>query len=200
MLDKEILNNFTKEASKAWQQFCVWKYSSNNFIECQKEFNKSIKDGFCFSEEETIDNSCKYKNFWDVIIYSLQGSWILSIARLIDPPYFLGDKDKPRLSIYYILELLDDDFKQKLKDELNNFAEFIESIKKCRDNFLAHNSIDYSDNNIKAGVEDFFSTLNCFIKRIKDKYPHLKECNDINLIFTEGLSKAGVKEVFEKIK
>ena len=88
-----------------------------------------------------------------------------------------------------------------MNSELNKHKVFIESIKTYRDNFLAHKSANYSgDKKIDKGVEKFFQTLDYLIKKIKNKYPHLKECNDINLIFTEKLSEAGVKEVFEKIK
>lgn len=197
MLDKKILDDFTKKANKAWQQFCVWMYSYNNFVKYQDEFNQTVKNGLYFSQEEAINNSCKYKNFWDVVIPSLQHSWILSVARLIDPPYF---QNKPRLSIYYILELLDDnDLKQDIETELNRQKEFLESIKNQRNDFIAHNSITRADETIKAGVENFFYKLECIIKRIKDKKPHLKECDNINLDFSEKLTEAGVKEIFGKI-
>lgn len=131
----------------------------------------------------------------------MQHSWILSAARLVDPPYFQKNKSRPRLSIYYILELLKDDIlKQELIDKLNSYNDFISSIKRHRDNFLAHNSIDFPNNKIEAGVENFFQELDNIIKRIKKNYPYLKECNDINLVFTEKLSEEGVKEIFEKIK
>ncbi len=200
MLEKKVFDNFITECQKAWQQFCVWKYANNYFAKRQDEFNKIVKDGFSSSEEDAIKNSCKCKNFWDVVIPSLQHSWILSVARLIDPPYFKNDKDKSRLSIYYIIELLDDnELGQVIKNELNNQKDFLESMKTQRDGFIAHNSIGYNNKNIKAGVENFFNRLDNTINKIKNKKPHLNRCNNINIDFTDKLSEAGVKEIFNDI-
>lgn len=200
MIDGKILDDFTEKANTAWQQFCIWVYSNNNFVKYQDEFDQIVKEGSYFSNEEVINNSCKYKNFWDVVIPSLQHSWMLSVARLIDPSCFQNDPNKPRLSIYYILELMEDiDLKQDIETELHQQKEFIESIRTQRTNFIAHNSLTYTNKMVKHGVEKFFYTLDCIIKRIKDKKPHLRECNNINLDFTEKLSEAGVKEIFSKI-
>ena len=100
MLNKDILNKFTKEANKGWNQFCVWMYTHNNFIEHQENFNAEVKD-WRYKDDEAISNSCKYKNFWNTIIPLLQHWRILSIARLLDPPYFRKDIIQ-NLSIYSI--------------------------------------------------------------------------------------------------
>lgn len=199
MLNKETLDQFTKEANKGRNQFCVWMYAYNNFIKHQKEFNAIVIDWF-YAKDKAIENSCKYKNFWTTVIPSLQYWRVLSVAKLIDPPYFRWNKNKARLSMYYILEQIDDTkFKSQLGNWLNEENNFIESIKKIRDNFLAHNNIWETTKKINKWVESFFTKINNIIIKIKEEYPHLKDCNDINLEYTEELSKAGVKELFEKI-
>jgi len=55
---------------------------------------------------------------------------------------------------------------------------------------LAHNNIGENNNVIFAGVENFFKSLNNIILQIKERYPNLKDCNDINLEYTEKLSEA----------
>ena len=191
MLDYKTLKKFVSKTNHAYQQFCVWMYSNNLFVEYQKKFN-----------DVPMGEDCEYKNFWDVIIPSLQHSWILSVARLVDPPYFGRDKnkEKPRLSIYYILELLDDhDLEKTIKDKLESHKNFTDSIKEHRDNFLAHNSVCFENKKIEAGVENFFEALDGIIVEIKDKKSHLKDCNDINLKHTEKLSKDGVEEIFQAL-
>ncbi len=199
MLDKDTLNKFTKEANKGRNQFCVWMFTHNNFIKHQEEFNSEAKD-WLYSNDDAINNSCKYKNFWDTVIPSLQQGRILSVARLTDPPFFGKNINKKNLSIYYIIELLEDaSLKQDIKNNLDQQEDFIKSIKELRNTLLAHNNIGENNNIILAGVEIFFENLNSIILKIKAKYPNLKDCNDINLEYTEKLSEAWVKEIFEKI-
>lgn len=199
MLDKKTLDKFTKKANQGRNQFCIRKYAFNNFIKHQEEFNSEAKDWW-YTDDEAIKNSCRYKNFWGIVIPSLQHWWTLSVARLIDPPYFRWDKNKVNLSIYYIIELLEDeDLKLNIKKGLNQQQRFIKWIKKLRDTFLAHNDMEEKENIIPAGIENFFESLNSVIWKIKEKHPDLKECNDLNLEYTEKLSEAGVKEMFEKI-
>jgi hypothetical protein len=62
---------------------------------------------------------------------------------------------------------------------------------------LAHNSIKPVDDTIKSGIENLFEGLNNIIIEIKNKNLHLKNCNDINMEYTEKLSKCGVEEIFE---
>jgi hypothetical protein len=136
------------------------------------------------------------------VIISLQDSWILSIARLLDPPYVIRDQDKrnPRLSVYYLLELIDDSYLEKMiKTILDGRKDFIDSIKEHRKNSLAHNSVYFENKKIEAGVEDFFKVLDDIITEIKDKKPHLKDCKSINLEHTEKLSKDGVEEIFQAL-
>jgi len=191
MLDRKTLNDFISKANHAYQQFCVWVYSNNLFVKHEVDFNNV-----------PMGEDCKYKNFWVVMIVSLQHSWIFSIARLLDPPYFIRDKNKtdPRLSIDYILELVDDDYLEKIiKTALDNHKTFIHSIREHRKNFLAHNSVHFKNKKVEAGVESFFKALDDIIAEIKDKKPHLKDCNSINLEHTEKLSKDGVEEIFQAL-
>lgn len=198
MLQKEILDQFTKEANKWRNQFCVRMYTNNSFA----EYTKNKAHPKYYSENPSYFNK---PNSGDIvlqgtIIPSLQHWRVLSVARLIDPAYFRWDKNKPRLSIYYILELLD---KETLKEEtetiLDTQKEYFESIKNIRDNMLAHNSTTRISKEIKAGTELFFDNLNKTLIKIKNEFPELKQCNDLNLKNTEKLSELGVKEIFEKI-
>lgn len=199
MLNKDILNKFTKEANKGRNQFCIWMYAYNNLIKHQEKFNSETKD-WLYLDEKAIKYSCKYKNFWNIVIPSLQHWWTLSVARLTDPPFFKQNPNKKNLSIYYIIELLEDnDIKLEIKNELNQQQWFIKWIRDLRNTFLTHNDMGGETKIIPAGIEKFFENLNDIVWKIKERYPNLKDCNDLNLTYTEKLSKAGVEEIFEKI-
>lgn len=199
MWDKVMLNNFTKQATKAWLQFCVYKYMNNYFVTSQKDFKKTRKP-WLYSTEEAINNSAEYKNFFTVVIPSLQHSRVLSVARLLDPAYFRKDKTKPNLSIHYILESLEDIvLKKEVEKELNKHNRFVTSISNIRTHFIAHNSLGIFRQNIEAGIEDFFEALDGIIHKIIDRHTNLKWCNGINLDFSEKLSEAGVKDIFSKL-
>ncbi len=202
MLDPKTLNEFTNKANHAYQQFCVWMYANNEFVKYQEEWNKIPESRKLFKTEEfSREKCCKYKNFWDVVITSLQQGWIMGVIRLFDSPYFLRDikKEHPRLSLYYILELLEDsDLEQSIKEEVDRHKNFIDSIKKQRP-ILAHNEIKPVDRKIEAGIENLFEALDNIITKIKSQKPHLKNCNNIGREYMEKLSKCGVEEVFEKL-
>lgn len=202
MLDRKILDNFVEKANHAYQQFCVWMYTNNEFVKYQKIWNEILEPRKLFKTEEfSREKGCKYKNFWDVVISTLQQGWILGVIRLLDPPYFLRDtkKENPRLSLYYILELLEDDELEKsIKEEMDRHKNFIDSIKKQRPT-LAHNEIKTVDKRIEAGVENLFEALDNIITEIKNKKLHLKDCYNINREYMEKLSKCGVEEIFERL-
>jgi len=202
MLDRKILDNFTEKANHSYQQFCVWMYTNNEFVKYQKIWNEILEPRKLFKTEEfSREKGCKYKNFWDVVISTLQQGWILGVIRLLDPPYFLRDtkKENPRLSLYYILDLLEDDELEKsIKEEMDRHKIFIDSIKKQRPT-LAHNEIKIVDKRIEAGVENLFEALDNIITEIKNKKPHLKDCYNINREYMEKLSKCGVEEIFERL-
>ena len=172
---------------------------NNDFIKYKKTFDERPKQ-WLYSTEEAIKNSPKYKNFFDVIIPSLQHSRILSVARLLDSAYFRDDETKPNLSIRYILKWLDNAvLKDEIEKELNKNSKFTNSINNMRVNFIAHNTLKQFDKKIEAGIEDFFINLNWILNRIINETPHLKWCNDMNLDFYEKLSEAGVNDIFSQI-
>ena len=198
----EIINKFIKEIDKSCQQFYVWVYANNEFVKHQTEWNEIVDSGKLFTTKEfSRVNGCKYKNFWGVTIPTLQHGWILSIARLFDPPYFMGDRTKPRLSVDYISEILADNGLTQLITKIKNSNQkTISSIKKQRNNYLAHNNVGVYDKKIKAGIENLFDGLNSIIKYIKENIPSCSSCNNmIDFEYIEKLSKCGVEEVFEAL-
>lgn len=195
MTDQKTLNEFTSKINHAHQQFCVWRYANNEFAKHQGEWNQA-------TEEFLQGRGCKYKNFWDVVIPSLQHSWILSLARLFDPAYHSRDKEKgrPRLSLGYIIELLDDASLAKLiHSKIKKYDTTIQSLKTHRDNFLAHNDVNFKGTKIEAGVENLFEELDNAISDIKRCKSHLQNCKNTNLKYTEALSRCGVEEVFKAL-
>ena len=199
MLDKATLKKFISKANQWREQFCVRKYANNCFHDHQTTWNEQAKDGLYKTDDEAIKNSCKYTNFWSIVLPSLQHGWILSVARLLDHASF--GKNKKNLSIDYIIEWLkDENLKQDMKDMLCRQEEFITSVKTLRNTFLAHNDIWVNDNKmISGGVEFFFEDLDTMIKKIKAQDQALQDCNNLNLEFTEKLSETWLKEIFEKI-
>lgn len=94
------------------------------------------------------------------------------------------------MSIHYILEILDKDIlKQEIETTLDTQKEYFDSIKNIRDNVLAHNSTTTISKKIEAGTELFFNNLKQTLTKIKNEFPELKKCNDLNLEHTEELSK-----------
>lgn len=205
MLSKKTLNDFVSRVNHAHQQFCVWVYANNEFAKYQKEWNEANgpRKVLILPNEFSRDKGCKYKNFWSVTIPSLQHGWILSLSRLFDPAYNFNDKkkQKPRLSFYYILDLLINDniFTNSLLDKIKEHEKTIKSLKVQRNNFLAHNDVYFTDRKIEAGIENLFEELDNIISEIKQKKKELANCNNINLEYTEALSRCGVEEIFESL-
>lgn len=200
MLDAKTLDEFTRKANQAYQQLCVWVYANNEFAKHQMEWNKLLTP--LKTEGFSQDRGCKYKNFWSVVIPSLQQGWIMSTARLFDPAYNSRDKkkEKPRLSLEYILELLDDaSLAQTIRNKVQKHNLTIQSIKEQRDNFIAHNNVNFKSAKIEAGIENLFEELDNAISNIKCCKSHIKNCNNINLKHTEVLSHCGVDEIFEAL-
>lgn len=203
MLDERTLNNFAGKANHAHQQFCVWMYANNEFAKHQEKWNQIAEPRKLFGIEGfSRDKGCKYKNFWSVVVPSLQHSWVLSLARLFDPAYHSRDKkkEKPRLSLDYILDSLDDvSLAKTIRDKIQKHHQTIQSLKTQRDNFLAHNDVNFKSTKIEAGIENLFEELDNIISKIKQNKNHLANCNNINLKYTEVLSRCGVDEIFEAL-
>lgn len=196
MLNRNIFNNFIKKANHTHQQFFVWFYATNEFAKHQQEWGRQ-------TQEYPGGTGSKYKNFWLVVLPSLQHTWILSATRLfIDPPYAPWDNDKlkPRLSLSYILELLGDEtFAQSVRNKIKKYDPTIQSLKKQRDNFLAHNDVSFQPVQTEAGIEDLFEEVDGIITDIKQRQPDLQSCLALDLENTEVLSQCGVNEIFEAL-
>lgn len=203
MLDANVFNTFIGKANQAHQQFCIWFATNNEFAEHQIRWNEFNPGTELFALEDfTKKHGCKYKNFWSVVVATLQHSWVLAVARLFDPAYYLGDKkqEKPRISLDYILIRLEDEvLSSTIRKQLESHQPFIDSVKEHRDNFHAHNDANFRTNRIEAGVEETFQWLENTIAAIKEAKPYLKGCNMINIGYNEKLSQCGVEEVFETL-
>jgi len=203
MLDTKTLNAFIGKANQAYQQFCVWFPSNNEFAKHQSRWNEfDLKNALFTTEEFTKKHGCRYKNFWSVVLASLQHGWVLGTARLFDPAHHSGDKKKenPRLSLDFILEQLNDEgFRNIIKAEQTLHELVIKSLKNHRDNSHAHNDLNYSNKRIEAGVEKLYEWLEDVILRIKNLQPQLKNCNSINLEYNEKLAQFGVEEIFQDL-
>lgn len=201
MLDINTFDAFVKKANIAHQQLCVWFSTNNEFAKHQIRWNTLDPDIEPFGLENfTRRHGCRYKNFWGVIVPTLQHGWCLSAARLFDSAYHFNDrkKDRPRISLDYILINLEDDvFSNKVREELKDFDPVIKSLKNYRNYVHAHNDAKFKPTQIEAGVENLFKWLEALIERIKEKNPYLKKCGIINLDYNEKISQCGVDEVFE---
>ena len=194
MLDEKTLNDFIKEVNDAYLVFCVWKHTHNKLYITSEKW-------LIPAEGWQNLKVPKFGNFWRVVSVSLQDMWILSTARLFDKAHFNNDKTKPaRLSIYYLLELLNDKiFEEKIKLQLKNHKIYTDSIRECRDNFLAHKSVNVKMEKIREGIENFFEELNKVISEIKDKETHLKSCNDIGFQDIEKSCEDNVEKILQTL-
>lgn len=203
MLDTEIFNKFIRKANPAHQQLCVWFAANNEFAKHQAQWNKLDPDIGPFGVENfTRRHGCKYKNFWSIVIPTLQHGWVLSTARLFDPAYHPGDKKqvRPRISLdYVLLKLGDEELSNEIHGEMKMHESVIKSLRKHRDNFHAHNDANFDSKIIEAGVENLFQWLEDTIAKIKRAHPHLNRCGIINIEFNEKLSQCGVEEIFEAL-
>ena len=146
ILDSATLNTFTGKANQAFQCFEVWFNANNQFAKNAKEWDLYAYSNNLFVDTDTTIRGCRYKNFWPVVTASLQHSWILGIARLVDKPYFEG---KPRISIYYILDILaDKTLVSDISMRLEKHHILIKSIRKLRNDALAHNDAKFNTRKI----------------------------------------------------
>ncbi len=203
MLDPETLNKFIRHANVAHQQFCVWFHLNNNYAKHQTRWNATARNAAPFPTE-SFDRSkgCKYKNFWGVIVPTLQHSWILSSARLFDPAYNTKDKNKksPRVSLDYILSLLGNYILEgQIRSELMNHSTILKCLKEHRHNRHAHNDANFNNVVIEPGIENLLEWLEQVIERIKSTSAELSRCGNINTKYNEKLSQCGVEEVFDTL-
>lgn len=209
MLTEKTFQLFIKEINIAQQQFFVWFYSTNEFAEKQLHWN-GIGNIITYRDYKTSEvlpeTVNKYKNFWPIVIPTLQQGWILSTRRLFDPIYFGNDKkkEKPRLCLNLILEQINNPaFTQQVNHEKLNHDGLLTSLKEIRDDSIAHNDLTSKSSQhraqIKAGMEDLFEWLINVIDRIKTNNPHLQRCSNVNPFRIEELSKAGVEEIFNNL-
>lgn len=203
MLDTNTFNKFIRKANPAHQQLCVWFAANNEFAKHQARWNQLDPDIGPFGIENfTRRHGCKYKNFWAIVIPTLQHGWVLSTARLFDCAYHPRDtkKERPRISLDYILlELNDEKLSFEIHEQLKTHQPVIDSLREHRHNFHAHNDANFNNQIIQAGVEDLFLWLEATIANIKKAYPHLNGCGIINIKFNEKLSQCGVDEIFEAL-
>jgi len=203
MLDVDTFNSFIRKANPAHQQLCVWFSTNNEYAKHQARWNELDLDiGLFELENFTRKHGCKYKNFWPIILPALQHGWVLSTARLFDSAYHSGDKkkEKPRLSLDYILIKLEDEvLSGKIREQLKSHQVVIDSLREHRDNFHAHNDVSFANTRIEAGVENLFQWLEDTIVKIKESKPYLNKCGVINIKYNEKLSQCGVDEVFETL-
>jgi hypothetical protein len=189
MLDTKTFDDFRKKVDQSYQQFCVWEYVCVEYLKYQQEWKKGGSNG-----------DRKYKNFFNVVIPSLQHSWILSLARLFDPAYYQCDRSKSNMSLRYIVELLDNTVLKELVTNIDTkYSVTIKSLKAQRDKVLAHNDVNFQDKKIEAGVKELFREIALLISEIEKNELHLKVCNGVDLKYIESLSFHGVHEIFEKL-
>jgi hypothetical protein len=162
MLEKNDFENFIDEAIEICTVFNIW---TGYHIPSQ---NKVIFDK---AYSNTDANQCAR-----AFDSSLQHSWILGIARLLDPPETFGHEN---LSIEFILRQFENaELKQKYEEFCSSHSDFIFSYRQARNKLLAHNAIDDSFNEIlKAGIEDFFNFLKDLITEIKKQIITSKDIN-----------------------
>lgn len=203
MLDSVTFNEFIRKANPAHQQLCVWFAANNEFAKHQARWSKLDPEIGPFALENfTRKHGCKYKNFWNIVVPTLQRGWILSTARLFDPAYHPGDKkkEKPRISLDYVLIKLEDEtLSDVIRKQLESHRVVINCLKEYRDNLEAHNDANFKSTHIEAGVEDLFQWLEEIIAKIKETKPYLNNCGIINIKYNEKLSQCGVEEIFETL-
>ena len=203
MLDINTFDQFIKKANVAHQQLCVWFTANNEFAKHQTRWNKLDPGiGMFALENFTRKHGCKYKNFWPVVVPTLQHGWVLSTARLFDPAYHPGDKRKlrPRISLDYVLtKLSDQNLSDLIREQMISHHPIIKSLREQRNNVHAHNDANFITTRIEAGVENLFQWLEDTIASIKKSESHLNRCGIINIVYNEKLSQCGVDEVFENL-
>lgn len=168
MLATEDFEQFVKEVGETFEVFCTW-------TSCHTEGgNKDVLD--------KVYADPKLKPTLHVLDAAVQHSWILGVARLLDPEKSAG---KENISIEYVLRKLDNtDLLTRFTQFKTTHADFIDTYKEVRHKRLSHNAKLYKPTLLKAGVEEFFEFLEELINEISKQ-----------IVISQKFS---VKEVTEK--
>lgn len=123
-MEEEIEKNIIKVRnyiSNIFNGFNVWKTLQN-------------------SDYNEIYN--RNKHFWGIVIHSLQTEFLLGLAKI-----FEDRKEKDVLSIYYLLDLLQEGIeKEEIKDKINARSSIIENLRIWRNKILAHQDVYFAHN------------------------------------------------------
>ena len=199
MLKTKTLDDFINQVNHAHKQFCIWYCVQKKSAKRIDDWVKKHRRSFFTTEELSQNKEYLHTYFLDIVGTSLQHGFILSLARLFDPAYANFDKKKknPRLSLEYILMLLDDaSLAQSIDNRIKGYKSTTDAIKKHRDNFLVHNTVNFKITKINAGIEKLFEELDNAISEIKQSKTHFANCRSINLKDTEVVSRCSIDEIF----
>lgn len=189
MIKKQEFEEFVDEISKLSRIFFTWLHTYNSFIPQLENYN-----------HKNPEKPAEIK-YWETTCHSLQAAWMLGAARLLDDAYAKGDKrkEKPRLSIAYVLEQLNDqnlsDNYQKFKDE---HLQFIESNRIIRNNSQGHRSPGFGIGVQNGGIEKFIKFLEDLVNEIKANYPDISNEISYSNIKIEEYCKRGAENIWKK--
>ena len=179
-LQQTTFKEFFGKVFIAHNQFCIWLSINNELAK--------------LDQQATVKNDL----FWQIILPTLQQSWILALARILDKPSYNQKKERSRLSLDYISEQLADPEVSSLIEEVKQKnKDAIESIRHHR-KFIAHNPInelrDPQIATMGALFDDLEKTIIKMGKRIDNGFRNNSLYGD-----TQNQAELSAKRLFEAI-
>ena len=130
-----------------------------------------------------------FREIWDNLLVSLETESIMVLARFFDPQ---NPKHKPRLAFSFFFDL---------KTEFRNHLTVIGSVKKCRDNLVAHRDLNSASDMQrflkKHGLKpnDIWSLFEKIIEVLESKNGQFSLTDDLKAKFENG--RLLVKQQFQ---
>lgn len=138
----------------------------NEYLEKATDYLSHIYNAFFLyksmynSSSIYIDVFNSYKYFWQVVICSLQGYWLLEISKL----FFKPKKDQEVISLYSLLEFVPEgEKKEEIREEINKNLPFVKNLRKWRHKLIAHH-----DKYVVFNTRDFCLECSISLKKVEE--------------------------------
>jgi hypothetical protein len=193
MLEHKYLQKFIDEVYLGYTSFCIWKQMNIQYASTKPNYTflNKISDNLELAEYTR-------HHIIHQIIGSLKNTFLLTAARLCDPPRHVTKKEiAENISTKLILEKIDDPTLTKwMNSRLNEQKNYIDNLIEWRRKFLAHNDSKFKQKYVKAGTELFYATMHEFIVKIKQDHDPTVVWDENTLINIEKEVKIGVNNFF----
>ncbi|MEK7672927.1 MAG: hypothetical protein AAB373_03510 [Patescibacteria group bacterium] len=180
MLTEENFDEFIDQINTTYYYFQLWINLNNEYVPVQDKFS-----------------SYEIPKLMKFTLHSLQQTWILGIARLLDGGEYNGNR---RLSVEFILtESGDIELMKYYVDYMqqDHMKKFKYSNRDLRDEKIAHMTPGIIKiKKQKAGIEEFFDLIEHIIQKLQKNHPSNKKIGyDISVIEAKQQASLFIKKI-----